>query len=102
MVTYVQIKKENMKDIKFFIETMEGILACKNNIEGGNKNWDFQLTQSVIELKNFLHMSMIGKFSYILLTDSYDSFRRKHIVSKYIRVDELDFLFIPKYKQQSD
>ena len=41
MVTYVQIKKENMKDIKFFIETTEGILACKNNIEGGNKNWDF-------------------------------------------------------------
>ena len=54
------MKKEKMEYIKLRIVTMEEVLACQKNI-GGSNNQKYALSKElVVELPNFLHMSMIS------------------------------------------
>ena len=55
-----------------------------------------------MELHNYIQLETINNPSSCVLIDSYDIFKRKHNINQYIGVDVLNFLAIPKFKQQSN
>ena len=66
--------KRNMRYIKLYIKTMEGIIA--HNKTRNNNNYVIS-TEFVTDLNNYLNLNIIGNTSFIVITDSYNSFCRK-------------------------